>query len=239
MKKLKKDGKITFISNLILICVLSLVTLISFSSEKIIPIYGGEDVSAIYYGNKENPNVSLMFNVYENKEVVNGILDVLKKYNVKSTFFLGGCFIDDNEQLLIRIKNEGHEIANHGYFHKDHKKLDYEGNRKEIVNNEEIIYSLCGVKTNLFAPPSGSFSEKTLDLCYDLGYKVIMWSKDTIDWRDNDEDLVYKRATKNISGGDLILMHPKIHTLNVLPRIIEYYKSVGLNIVTVSENIKE
>ena len=46
-----------------------------------------------------------------------------------------------------------------------------------------------------------------------MRYKVILWSIDTIDWRDKSEKIVYKRATKNISGGDLVLMHPKEHTL--------------------------
>ena len=66
----------------------------------------------------------------------------------------------------------------------------------ELKNYEEISLTgivteaLCGVKPTLFAPPSGSFSEITLEAAYDLGYKVIMWSKDTIDWRDKSSDLV-------------------------------------------------
>ena len=62
-----------------------------------------------------------------------------------------------------------------------------------------------------------------------------MWSKDTIDWRDKDADLVYTRATQNISAGDTILMHPTEHTANALGKILQYYESVGLKAVTVSE----
>ena len=97
--------------------------------------------------------------------------------------------------------------------------------------------ALCGVKPTLFAPPSGSFSEITLEAAYDLGYKVIMWSKDTIDWRDKSSDLVFRRATQNLSNGDLVLMHPKEHTLKALPDILDYYNSVGFNAVSVSENL--
>ena len=64
-----------------------------------------------------------------------------------------------------------------------------------------------------------------------------MWSKDTIDWRDKDADLVFKRATKDIKGGDFILMHPTAHTLEALPRILDYYKELGIKSVTVTENI--
>jgi peptidoglycan/xylan/chitin deacetylase (PgdA/CDA1 family) len=66
-----------------------------------------------------------------------------------------------------------------------------------------------------------------------------MWSKDTIDWRDKDTAIIYKRATSNPENGDLILMHPKEHTLKVLPDIIDFYLGKGFNLVTVSENIKE
>jgi peptidoglycan/xylan/chitin deacetylase (PgdA/CDA1 family) len=64
-----------------------------------------------------------------------------------------------------------------------------------------------------------------------------MWSKDTIDWRDKDKDLIIKRATKEVRGGDLILMHPKAHTLGALKEIISIYKKIGLKVVTVSENL--
>jgi len=64
-----------------------------------------------------------------------------------------------------------------------------------------------------------------------------MWSKDTIDWRDNDPDLIYFRATNNIMNGDMILMHPTAHTLAALPRILDYFAGRGFGVVRVSENI--
>ena len=237
MKKLNR--KITIATNFVLVIIFTLVFAVSFFPEQIVPIYGGSNVSAIYHGNRENANVSLMFNVYEGTDVVNGIIDTLDEYGAKATFFVGGCWADDNESALKKIVESGHEIANHGYFHKDHKKLGYDKNKEEISLTGVIVEALCGAKMNLFAPPSGSFSETTLEAAFDLGYKVIMWSKDTIDWRDSDQDLLYKRATKNPENGDLILMHPKKHTLSVLPRVIEFYQNIGFNIVTVSENIAE
>ena len=65
-----------------------------------------------------------------------------------------------------------------------------------------------------------------------------MWSKDTIDWRDKDEDLIYKRATKNAAGGDLVLMHPTKATAAVLGRIIDELTKEGLTVAPVSEVIK-
>ena len=88
---------------------------------------------------------------------------------------------------------------------------------------------------NLFAPPSGSYSKNTLKVSKSLNYKTIMWTKDTIDWRDSDENLIISRATKNVSSGDFILMHPKTHTLNALPKIIDTIKEKGLNLKGVND----
>ena len=237
MKKLSKRAKTTIFTNVVITLIIAVVISVSFFPEKIEAMYGGSKISAIYSGNKEHANVSLMFNVYENKEVVNKIVDLLDEKGVKATFFIGGCWADDNGETLKRITSSGHEIGNHGYFHKDHKKLSYEDNREEIYLTGVVINALCGQNATLFAPPSGSFSVNTLDACSDLGYKCIMWSKDTIDWRDSDVDLIVKRATKNAENGDLILMHPKPHTLKALSRIIDYYLSAGFSLVTVGENV--
>lgn len=235
MKRLNK--RVVFLSNLILCITIITVFAISFMPIQTLPIYGKDTVNAIYNGDRQKNNVSLMFNVYENTGVVNDIISVLNEKGVKATFFVGGCWADDNSQTLERIVKSGHELGNHGYFHKDHKKLNYDGNYQEISLTGEMVTAICGAKLNLFAPPSGSFSSTTLKASYDLGYKVIMWSKDTIDWRDKDTTKIYNRATKDLAGGDLVLMHPKKHTLEVLPSIIDYYLSVGFDVVTVSENI--
>ena len=235
MKKLSK--RLTIITNVLLLITIISVYAVSFMPNEVLETYGKDTINAIYNGNRNENNVSLMFNVYENTQTVNDIIDVLNEKSVKATFFVGGCWADDNETTLKRIVECGHELANHGYFHKDHKKLSYEQNYQEITNTGNIVKALCGAELNLFAPPSGSFSPNTLKASYDLGYKVIMWSKDTIDWRDSDTTLIYNRATKNLSGGDLILMHPKKHTLKVLPKIIDYYLSVGFKVVSVGENV--
>ena len=72
---------------------------------------------------EEGIGVSLMFNVYWGTEEVYKILDTLAKHNAVATFFIGGCWADDNVECLKAIYEAGHEIGNHGYFHKDHDKL--------------------------------------------------------------------------------------------------------------------
>ena len=87
----------------------------------------------------------------------------------------------------------------------------------------------------LFSPPGASFSEITLEVAQKSGYTTVMYSRDTIDWRDKDETLIKKRATKNITGGELVLMHPTAATAAALDDIISTIKDKGLIITTVSD----
>ena len=128
----------------------------------------------------------------------------------------------------------GHEIGNHGYFHEDHSKMSYEQNYEEIQSNHNLIKVLYDIEMKLFAPPSGAFNNSTLDAANNLGYSTIMWTKDTIDWRDHNSNLIVNRATKNISGGDFILIHPTKETLDALVSILEFYKLNSIQVDTVS-----
>ena len=66
-----------------------------------------------------------------------------------------------------------------------------------------------------------------------------MWSRDTIDWRDHDENLIITRATKNLKKGEFVLMHPTDCTVTALPKILTYIRDNGLTAVTVSQNLGE
>lgn len=192
----------------------------------------------IYKGNGLNNCVSLMINVYWGDEYLPEMLDTLDKFNVKTTFFVGGSWVSKNDAMLKEICNRGHEIGNHGYLHKDQDKLDMEGNLREISLCHNIVEKTIGYKMTLFAPPSGAFSTDTLKAADNLGYTTIMWSKDTIDWRDKNADLIFERATKKISFGDLVLMHPTKCTAEALPRILEFYSKKGIKADTVSNVIQ-
>lgn len=195
-------------------------------------------VSGVYYnGDKTNKNISLMVNVYWGTEYIDSMLDIFESNNVKTTFFIGGTWAISNEEKLDKIVEKGHELGNHGYHHKDHDKISEEENLNQIKNTHKIVKELTGVDMNLFAPPSGAYNKTTVGCATSLGYRTIMWTRDTIDWRDHDANLIYNRAVKNSNGGDLILMHPTEATVQALPRIIETLQSQGFNLTTVSENI--
>ncbi len=194
------------------------------------------DKKPIYRGNSDN-SVSLMVNVYWGSEFIPEMLEIFAKNGIKTTFFVGGTWVRDNEQLFKTIVSHGHEIGNHGYFHKSHDKLNADRNREEMQATHSLVENVCGVDMKLFAPPSGAFSAITLDVAEEMGYTTVMWSKDTIDWRDQDVKIIRKRAVKNIQGGDLVLMHPTAATVGALPGIIADVKSASLSVKTVSEVI--
>lgn len=195
-------------------------------------------VSGVYYnGDKSSKNISLMVNVYWGTEYIEPMLDIFEEKNVKTTFFVGGTWAIDNEELLNKIIEKGHELGNHGYHHKDHDKISEEENLNQIKNTHKIVKELTGVEMNLFAPPSGAYNKTTVSCATSLGYQTIMWTRDTIDWRDHDASLIYKRAVKNPAGGDLILMHPTKSTVEALPNIIDKLQKEGFLLTKVSENI--
>ncbi len=225
------------IANLSIALVVLLVGFVSFFSPAVSVAYL-KNYEAIYQGNTDKNNVSLMFNVYWGTEYIEPILDVLLSHNAPATFFVGGSWLAQNNYTFDLILNANCEVGNHGYNHKDHTKLNKKQNIEEISNTHNLVKNLADTDMTLFAPPSGAYNKQTLEVASSLGYNTIMWSKDTIDWRDKNADLIYSRATKNLANGDLILMHPTEKTLAALDNIIKEIKRQGFKIVSVSENIE-
>lgn len=220
--------------------VVMLVALLCLAGVGVDLVTSAQIVNGVYYSGDENSNnVTLMINVYWGTECLDQMLEILEDNGVKTTFFVGGTWAVAESEMLQKIYEAGHEIGNHGYYHKDQGRISAEKNYEEILNTHNLVKSLIGVEMNLFAPPSGSYNKKTVEIATSLGYKTIMWTdgRDTIDWRDKDSDLIYKRAVSNCKGGDFVLMHPTQATADALDNIIKTLKSQGFNLCTVSENL--
>ena len=236
MKKISEKFVRKHIVNFVIIFMLVSLFSITILTQTV-GVFGSNTYAPFYHGNKDKNNVSIMINVYQGTEYLQNILDTLKQYDAKVTFFVGGCWAVKNNDIIQKMIDDGHEIGNHGYFHKDHKKLSTYDNKKEMELTHKVIKQVFDYDIKLFAPPSGSFGQNTLNVAKEMGYQTIMWTKDTIDWRDSDENVLYARATKNPSGGDLILMHPTLATSNILSKVISFYQKEGYNLTTVYQNI--
>lgn len=220
---------------LVFICVLGCGLLTRVDAVSVYKSYRG----VIYAGNENSNKVALMINVYWGTEYLEDMLDTLDKFDAKATFFVGGSWVKEYPAMLKLIYERGHEIGSHGYNHKEHGNLSLEDNLKEIQMCHDEVKKVLGIDMNLFAPPGGSYNNNTVQAAKSLGYTTILWTRDTIDWRDRNTALIIERATNNMASGDLILMHPTAATRDALESILTFMNGKKLAPDTVSNTIKE
>ena len=168
-----------------------------------------EKNNSIYLGSKDDKIVYLTFDCgYENGHTKT-ILDVLKEENINATFFITGHYINSASDLVIRMKNEGHVIANHSNKHKDITKLNESEIAKEINELEVMYHNLTGsYLTKFYRPPAGNFDDKSLSVINKLGYKTMFWSLAYPDWNHNNSvEYTVREVMSNVHNGAIILMH--------------------------------
>ena len=163
-------------------------------------------------------------------EYVEGILKVLKEEDVKITFNVTGRWAEKNQDLLLKIKSEGHEIGNHGHKHLDYANLSYEENLEQIKTSKTIIENIIKEPTKFFQAPSGSFGDNTVKAAKELGYTSIKWDIDTIDWNNRKEpEVVIERVKKkDPKENSIVLMHPTYATTECIDDIIRIIKDKNL-----------
>ncbi|MBN1575550.1 MAG: polysaccharide deacetylase family protein, partial [Chitinispirillaceae bacterium] len=173
------------------------------------------------------------------------VLDILRKHNVKATFFVIGKNAQERPELIKRIVQEGHEIGNHSYSHA--LKLAIESSRalkKEIDATETIIRNLTGVTSIGFRPPRGWRTPWMIRECRANGYEVVLWTIDSQDWLHVPRDRIVENVLRKIRPGSIILLHDRLNTgrdkgmantIEALPAIIEALSREGFIFVTISE----
>lgn len=177
---------------------------------------------------------------YENGNVEK-ILDALKEQNVCATFFVLDNLILKNKQLVQRMIDEGHLVANHTAKHKDMTKIasrcDFE---KELTSLEQVYFDAFGQKmAKIYRPPEGKLSEQNLKWAQELGYKTVMWSFAYADWMNNKQptnELAMKKIKENLHNGEIMLLHPTSSTnAEIMSELIKELKEMGYRFATVDE----
>jgi len=197
------------------------------------------EAAPIYRAHPDKPVASFLINVAWGNEYIPPMLMVLKKHNVKATFFLEGKWAKNNPELVKMINEAGHEIGNHSYSHPDMKTLSAEQTRQQIIETNKIIKAITGDSSSLFAPPSGAFRDETVKIAHELGLYTIMWSVDTIDWQRPPSSVLIERVMSKVHKGAFILMHPTKPTSESLEELIVQMKKRNLHIKTVSDALSE
>lgn len=195
--------------------------------------------SPIYKGHPDKPVVSFIINVAWGNEFLPQMLATLKKHHVHATFFLEGRWVKNHPELALMIVEAGHEVGNHSYSHPDMKKLSAEKIREEIVKTNEVIKATTNVTPKWFAPPSGSFRDEVVKIAREEKMHTIMWSVDTIDWRNPQPSELISRVLGKIHNGAIVLMHPTKATAESLETLITSIKERDLEIQTISKLLSE
>lgn len=167
------------------------------------------------------------------------ILDILKEYNVKATFFVIGSNASKYPELIERELCEGHEVENHTYSHVYLKKLSDDEIKNQLAESESVVTGIADYTTRLIRPPGGIYDDRLLSIASELGYGIVLWSVDTRDWEHKPPAKIIECVLRDVCPGDIILMHDFIGRNSPTPEalrvIIPRLKEMGYSFVTVSE----
>ena len=200
-----------------------------------------------YYVDRSHPEgaddrvVYLTFDAgYENGNIER-ILDVMKAENVKGAFFILENLVEKNPELVCRMVDDGHTVANHTSHHKDMTKVD----RMDEFAAELDALNTCYKKatgrelSKYYRPPEGRFDERSLSFAKELGYKTVFWSFAYADWDNQNQPSATAAKAKileNIHNGAVILLHPTSSTnADILSDVIKALKADGYRFGTLDE----
>jgi peptidoglycan-N-acetylmuramic acid deacetylase len=194
---------------------------------------------AVFLGDTSRKVVYLTFDEGYEYGFTPKILDILKENNVKAAFFITMPYLNKHLDLVERMVNEGHIVGNHSVSHPSLPELSDEKVINEIEELSVAFKSKTGQNMKCFRPPMGEFSERTLAISNDLGYRNIFWSSAYDDWDVNKQkgaDYAYKMTMDNIHNGNVLLLHAVSESnTEALDRIIRDLKSQGYSFGTLDE----
>ncbi|RUT29762.1 hypothetical protein EJP77_13130 [Paenibacillus zeisoli] len=191
----------------------------------------------IYRGNPNKKMVSFMINVAWGNEYITPMLDTLDAAKVKATFFLDGSWLKKNPELAKEIQKRGHQIENHAYSHPNMSQLSESRAVLEISKTKDLLKESLGVDNKWFAPPSGDFNQKTVEIAAGQGLRTVLWTLDTVDWMNPSPESVVAKISKRVEAGSLILMHPTKASKEALKGMIDAVQRKGLKLGTVEETL--
>lgn len=162
------------------------------------------------------------------------LLDVLEENRAKATFFVLGCNMERYPDALRRAYDEGHQLANHTYSHEVLTGRTDAQALEQVQKTARLLDEVCGVGAGyVLRPPCGEFNKHLLK---ELNYPAVLWSVDTMDWRDKDAKLVAKRIVDGAYDGAIILCHDLYHTtVEAVALAVKELGEQGYAFVTVNE----
>ena len=185
--------------------------------------------------------IYLTFDDGPTPEITNWVLNTLKAYNAKATFFCIGNNIEKHPEIFHNILDEGHSIGNHTYNHVKGwktKAKDYLENTTEaqkMINSQIQKSKIANQKSsivNLFRPPYGQITPKQGKKLIALGYKIIMWDVLSFDWDHHvSKEICLNNVTNKATNGSIIVFHDSVKASKnmqyTLPKVLEHFSKLG------------
>ncbi len=169
------------------------------------------------------------------------ILETLDRYNIKATFFLCGVWVKAYPEVVKEIAAHGHEIGNHSLTHPHMNRISADEIRKELSDLDDQIEALTGKRTTLFRAPFGEYNDTVVSTVRDMGYEIVQWNLDTVDWKEGrSAETILNAVLPKLSDGSIILSHNNGFEIETyLPKLIEEAQKQGYRFVTISELLPE
>jgi len=166
-------------------------------------------------------HVSITFDDGPTREYTPRILNVLKSFRAKATFFVVGKNARENPDIIQRIVREGHDLGNHTYSHFISTVFKKKVIEEEIRLTEKIIKEITGQRPSFFRSPCWAWdvnAEKVVDVAKNLGYCPVKWSISSVDWLGVRKIIKYKIFGKTINHREIFLFHDGAETCPVTTR---------------------
>jgi peptidoglycan/xylan/chitin deacetylase (PgdA/CDA1 family) len=188
------------------------------------------------HGNRNRPQIALTIDDGPDPVYTPRILDILRDYAVKATFFVVGGAAEQYPEIVKRMKKEGHDVGSHSYSHPYFNHLSWSGAAQEIKMTRWVLDRILGEECKLFRPPHGKLSLRSLIPAWAAGQQVVMWNVDLKDYRASTGDVEAQLDRTSFSSGDIILYHGiNEAALTALPRVIKEARENGREAVTISQ----
>lgn len=164
------------------------------------------------------------------------ILDTLKEKGVKAIFFVTYDFASQNPDLVKRMIDEGHIVGNHSYRHYTMDEVSDEVAKEEVSYLHKYVKDKFGYTMSYFRFPKGEFSERSLQIVKDLGYKSVFWSFAYADWdpdNQTEENQAFTHICESTHPGAIFLLHAVSKTnADILGKVIDDVKKQGYTFST-------
>ena len=194
----------------------------------------------IYCVQTEEPKIALTFDAAWGNDDTKKIMEILKKHDVKVTFFMTGGWVESYPDDVKMILAEGHDLGNHSQNHKNMSQISDSEKEKELMSVHDKVKELTGYDMFLFRPPYGDYDSKLIRVARKCNYYAIQWDVDSLDWKDYGAEAIIKTVTQNkhLGNGSIILCHNGAkYTAEALDTLITTLKDAGYEFVPLSELI--